>query len=297
MLTEVLISSSFFHRRARLPLVFFAVLLGVACSPLNVLNATAGSSGYRRTIDQVYGAETRQKLDIYIPAKPSANADVVIFFYGGRWQTGDKNDYRFAAAGLTAKGLITVIPDYRLYPQVDWRDFIADGAAAYRWVETNIAAHGGNPRRIFLMGHSAGAHIAAMVALDQNLRRNARSQINPCGMIGLAGPYDFLPFEDADVKQVFHSAERALETQPVFYADRADPSLLLLTGDADTSVKPRNTQRLAQTLQERGGQAQTVVYKGVGHAQILIALAPRLTFIAPVLSDALNFIRRTECKR
>ncbi|MBI3546553.1 MAG: alpha/beta hydrolase [Gammaproteobacteria bacterium] len=284
------------RRSASLYLILIIALFSGACSRLDVLNATAGSSGYRRVADQAYGSAPRQKLDIYIPTDKTANTDVVIFFYGGRWQTGDKNDYRFAAAGLTANGVISVIPDYRLYPQVDWRDFIGDAAAAYRWVEKNIAAHGGNPRRIFLMGHSAGAHITAMVALDQSLRRQAGSEINPCGMIGLAGPYDFLPFADADVKQVFHSAERALETQPVFYADRTDPNILLLTGDADTSVKPRNTYRLAQTLQDRGGKAQVIVYKGVGHAEILIALAPRLKFIAPVLSDALNFIRKTECE-
>lgn len=275
-------------------LLITAALLG-GCAPLSILNGTVGASGYRPIVDQAYGAELRQKLDIYIPANAPKNADVVVFFYGGRWQTGEKNDYRFVAAGLSKNGFITVIPDYRLYPQVDWRDFIADAAAAYRWVETHIAEQGGNPRRIFLMGHSAGAHMAAMVALDETVRAQAGSRVRPCGLIGLAGAYDFLPFEDADVKQVFSSAKQPMETQPVFYVDGADPKLLLLTGDADKSVNPRNTYRLAEALLKRGGNARAITYPGVSHPGILISLAPWLKFIAPTLQDTADFIRSTEC--
>lgn len=282
------------HRRFGVALLGSTLVLG-GCAPLHVLNGTVGADGYERIVDQTYGADTRQKLDIYIPAKKPTNADVVIFFYGGRWQTGEKDDYRFVAAGLTANGFIAVIPDYRLYPKVDWREFIFDAAAAYRWVETHIAEQGGNPRRIFLMGHSAGAHIAAMVALDETVRARAGSRVQPCGMIGLAGAYDFLPFEDADVQRVFSSAKNPLETQPVFYADGADPRLLLLTGDADKSVKPRNTYRLAEAMRDRDGSAQTLTYEGVGHVGILVSLVPWLRFVAPTLQNATEFIRKTEC--
>lgn len=286
---------SVFPRRSVLYVVLIAAFLAAGCAPLNILNGTVGAGGYRRVADQAYGADPRQQLDVYIPVAKSENADVVVFFYGGRWQAGEKNDYRFVAAGLTRNGFITVIPDYRLYPQVDWRDFIADAAAVYRWVETHIAAHGGNPRRVFLMGHSAGAHIAAMLALDESVRIAAGSRTKPCGMIGLAGPYDFLPFADDDVKRVFSSATNSIETQPVFYVDGTDPSLLLLTGDADTSVKPRNTYRLAETVRARGGQVQSITYESLGHSGILISLAPWLKFVAPVLRDTTHYIRKLEC--
>ena len=283
------------QRIATLCCIIAAAVFVGGCSPFTILNASVGSSDYQRTSDQTYGSDPRQKLDIYIPSEHAKNADVVIFFYGGRWRTGDKDDYRFVAEGLAAKGFITVIPNYRLYPQVDWRDFIADAASVYQWVETHIANYDGNPRRIFLMGHSAGAHIAAMVALDQTVRNQAGSHIAPCGMIGLAGPYDFLPFEDADVREVFSSAIHPIETQPIFYADRTDPRLLLLTGDADTTVKPRNSYRLAEAMQQRGGKAQVIAYPDVAHIGIFISLARSLKFIAPTLQDTTSFIHKTAC--
>ena len=283
------------QRIATLCCIIAATAFVGGCSPLTLLNASAGSSDYHRTSDLSYGSAPRQKLDIYIPIEDAKNADVVMFFYGGRWRSGDKEDYRFVAEGLAAKGFITVIPNYRLYPQVDWQDFIADAASAYQWVEVHISAYDGNPRRIFLMGHSAGAHIAAMVALNQTVRNQAGSHIAPCGMIGLAGPYDFLPFEDADVREVFSSAIHPIETQPIFYADRTDPSLLLLTGDADTTVKPRNSHRLAEAMQQRGGKARVIAYPNIAHIGILISLARSLNFIAPTLEDTTNFIHKTTC--
>ena len=264
------------------------------CSPLSVLNATVGSN-YQQTANQAYGPNPRQKLDVFVPAKPVANADVVVFIYGGRWQFGSKEEYRFVADGLAAKGLITVIPDYRLYPQVDWRDMIADTAAAYRWTETHIASLGGNPRRIFIMGHSSGAHLAAMVALDAKVRLQAGASRAPCGVIGLAGPYDFLPIEDADVQQVFKTANPLIESQPIYYVTDKAPPMLLLTGAADTTVKPGNTDRFAAAIQARGGIAEVKHYPDVAHIGIMLALARSLSFMAPTLQDSASFIQRTAC--
>lgn len=269
-------------------------LITGACSPLGLLSATAGSN-VRQTADQAYGDEPRQTLDIYVPNGPVENADVVIFMYGGRWQSGSKDHYRFVAASLAKEGLITVIPNYRLFPNVDWRDLIQDSATAYHWVETHIASYGGNPHRIFIMGHSAGAHLAAMVALDASARRRAGGERAPCGLIGLAGPYDFLPIKDPDVKEVFKSAAQLIETQPIHYVDRSAPPMLLLTGADDTTVKPGNSIRLAAAVNERGGKADVVSYPDVGHVSIMLAMAPQLRFLAPTLRDALDFIRSTEC--
>lgn len=270
------------------------LLLASGCSPLSLLSASVGSN-YRQTAEQSYGADPRQKLDVFLPTHPVENADVVVFMYGGRWQFGSKDEYRFVADGLAEKGLITVIPDYRFYPQVDWRDFLADTAAAYHWVETHIASFGGNPRRIFIMGHSAGAHLAAMVALDPRLRQQAGTSRTPCGLIGVSGPYDFLPIDDADVQQVFKSAGRLIETQPIFYVDEHAPSMLLLTGEADTTVKPGNTYRMAAAVQARGGKAEVIRYRDAGHIDIMLALARPLSSIAPTLQDSVSFIQRTVC--
>ena len=289
---------SFYARRqvtrAAAVLSLGAVLMS-ACSPLALLNASAIARPYRLQADVAFGADTRQKLDVYIPTQPAPQADTVVFFYGGRWQSGKKQDYRFVAQALTAHGLIVVVADYRLYPQVEWREFVADGAAAYAWTQANIAAYGGNPRRIFLMGHSSGAHIAALVALNAAARVPAADDARPCGMIGLAGPYDFLPFKDADIQQIFSSAADPRETQPIHYVDGDDPSLLLLTGDADTVVNPRNAERLAAAMRSRGGNATLIRYAGVGHAGILTSLAPPLRFYAPVRADIVAFVRATAC--
>lgn len=270
-------------------------VLGSGCTPLGILNASVPVHTSQVIADQAYGPHPRQRLDVYIPEHPDAAGDVVVFFYGGYWETGEKSDYRFVAEALASKGFIAVLPDYRLYPQVEWRGFLKDGAAAYAWVETHIANYHGNPRRIFLMGHSAGAHIAAMVALNQALRKQAGSQIAPCGMIGLAGPYDFLPFTDPRAKEVFSAARRPIETQPIYYADASDPRLLLLAGDADTTVKPRNSVQLAATMKARGGQAELIRYKGVSHIKLLLSLAAPFRFIAPSLQDTASFIRQTSC--
>jgi len=269
-----------------------------ACSPLGLLNATVSSDGYNSTLNQAYGEQVRQQLNIHVPKTVNKDADVVIFFYGGRWQSGNKEDYAFVADAYTSNGVILVIPDYRVYPQVDWRDFIRDGAAAYQWVYENIARFGGNAERIFMMGHSAGAHISAMVAVRQSLIGSATKR--PCGFIGLSGPYDFLPIRDDDVKRVFASADDLQNTQPITFVSRGVPDMLLLHGRDDTTVKPGNSTRLAARVNQLNGRAQVKLYEGVDHIDILLSLLLSLasTFrrYSPALADSMVFIQDTRCQ-
>ncbi len=284
----------FSMRAVVIALALAGALAGSACSPLGVLSATTLSDA-QQTTAEAYGTQPRQTLDVYVPNPRIENADVVVFLYGGRWQFGSKDQYRFVAASLAARGFITVIPDYRLFPQVDWRDFVSDAATALRWVETHIAAYGGNPRRIFLMGHSAGAHIGAMVSLDAVVRAQAGLERAPCGFVGVAGPYDFLPIQDADVKEVFKSADPLIESQPIHYVDQHAPPMLLLTGADDVTVKPGNSVRLAAAVNQQGGHAGVISYPDVGHVSIMLALAPQLRFLAPTLRDTADFVRGLEC--
>lgn len=269
------------------------LLLG-ACSPLKLLNATVSNDGYTSTLNQTYGEQLRQQLNIHVPNTVKNNTDVVIFYYGGRWQSGNKEDYTFIADAFTSKELITVIPDYRIYPDVDWREFINDGAMAYQWVYDNIARFGGNPERIFIMGHSAGAHIAAMVTTRQSLIGNAGK--HPCGFIGLAGPYDFLPIRDADIKRVFSSANDLQETQPITFVSKDNPDMLLLHGLDDTTVKPGNSTRMVARVKQVGGRAQAKLYPGVDHTDILISLASTFRGYSPALADSIGFMQKTQCK-
>ena len=185
------------------------VLLLHFCSPIVALNALAPRNGIMVEKGIAYAEGQRHELDVYAPNQGGTSAPVVVFFYGGGWETGDRAMYRFLGASLAARGVVVVIPDYRLHPAVRFPAFMDDGAAAVAWAHMNAARFGGDPSRLFLMGHSAGAQIAALLALDPEYLRAAglTPEHDVCGVIGLAGPYDFLPDASAEVKAVFGPEE------------------------------------------------------------------------------------------
>ena len=267
----------------------------IACAPLDVLNATVSENDYRAVTDIAYGSGPRQKLDIYIPTAKHANGDVVLFFYGGRWQSGEKSEYRFIAEAFTSRGYITVIPDYRLYPAVHFPAFIEDGALAYRWVEQHISAYQGSAKRIFVAGHSAGAYIAAMLALDEHYLQQSGATGKPCGTIGFAGPYDFLPLDADDLIAIFQTPQHITVTQPISFVDGSENPFLLLMGNDDTTVKERNAVNLNRRILNRGGKSTLIRYDGVDHIDMLLALSSTFRSKAPALDDADRFIQKTTC--
>jgi acetyl esterase/lipase len=259
--------------------------------PLALLNATVRRWGLRITQGQNYGPQTYAKLDIYRPARPGA-LPVVIFFYGGSWRTGRRQDYKFLAAPLARAGHVVVVADYRLYPKVQYPNFLSDCAQATAWTLTHLAEIGGDPARVYLMGHSAGAYNAAMLALNQAYLRAAGADPSQlAGMIGLAGPYDFLPIKNADVIPVFASAPDDPASMPIAYARAGAPRLLLLHGAPDTLVKPRNSQALADQMTAAGGAASVKIYPDTGHIAMVLAMAPLFSSRAPVRQDIEAFIR------
>ena len=277
---------------AVLALALAGVAIAYRISPLHTFNTLAprdgGSTVAARGI--AFGSHERQRLDIYRPRIARDGAPVIVFFYGGSWNSGTRTGYDFVGRALAAQGFITVIPDYRLVPGVVYPAFLEDGAAAVRWVRENIAEHDGDPDRIVLMGHSAGAYNAAMLALDPRWLGQDRSAIR--GMVGLAGPYDFLPLDTPATRAAFGQEENLAETQPVTHASASAPPLLLLTGEDDRTVRPRNSESLARALTEAGGKAEVVRYDGVDHIAIVAALSRPLRRRAPVLEDAVRFARR-----
>jgi acetyl esterase/lipase len=215
----------------------------------------------------------------------------VVFFYGGRWATGGKADYRFVGQALAAQGFITVIPDYRLYPEVRFPAFVEDGAVAVAWVRRNVGRFGGEPWQIHLMGHSAGAHIAALLALDRHYLAAAGVEPGtPKSFIGLAGPYDFLPPTDETMKRIF-AADDLATTQPITFANGSAPPAFLLHGEDDRTVLPRNSERLAAALAGAGSRAELKLYPGLDHVALVAALATPLRRLAPVLDDVSAFLR------
>jgi acetyl esterase/lipase len=264
--------------------------MGFLPRPIDLINKTVGLAGVKLARGLGYGQDRRQRLDVYGPKRLSENLPVVVFFYGGSWQSGDRADYAFVAALLVRQGFVVVVPDYRLYPQVKFPDFMEDSAAATAWVFNNIAAHGGDPDTIFLMGHSAGAYNAVLLALARIfLQETGIDAGRIAGVIGLAGPYDFLPLQDPALKAIFSPPVDIRHTQPITFARGDAAPLFLATGGADSKVKPRNTAALAARLRELGGTVETKVYPSLGHIGIILSLLPALGWRAPVMKDVLAF--------
>jgi acetyl esterase/lipase len=261
-----------------------------ACSPAQILNSTIPQGGLTITRDVPYGTLPRETLDIYQPVHAAAGLPVVIFFYGGSWNSGSKAIYPFLAATLARTGAVVVVPDYRLYPHVTYPAFLQDCARATAWVQAHPQQTGPGP--LFLMGHSAGAYNALMLGLDPAwLRAAGADPAAIAGVIGLAGPYDFLPITDPEIRPIFPNA--GPDTQPITYASAAAPPLLLLTGNDDHQVRPRNSIALAAAVNAAGGHAEVKIYKGLGHIGLVTAIAPAFQWRAPVLHDIVTFLRRT----
>lgn len=256
-------------------------------STVDFLNARIKLAGLTVTRGIAYGADARQQMDVYAPAGGQGRP-VVVWFYGGSWRTGRRQDYRFVGAALARAGCVAVVADYRLFPRVPYPDFVADGAAAVAHVLRHAAAWGGDPARVVAVGHSAGAYIAAMLALDAKWGVRARL----AGAAGLAGPYDFLPIRDADVQAVFAAAADLRDTQPVRYVDGANPPLLLLHGSADRTCYPRNSLALASRIRAAGGKVELRMYPGVGHIGIVLGFVPGLRGLSPALGDVAGFAQR-----
>ena len=285
-------------RKTRLSLILLAasiVACGAlaACSPLTALNALSPAGNTDTTVDIAYGSLPRLKLDIYKPAKAAAGAPVVVFFYGGNWSSGERKDYAFVGRALASRGIVAVIPDYRLYPEVSYPDFLDDSAQAVAWTARHIASYGGDPAKLFVMGHSAGAYNAAMVALDKRwLGKQGLSPDILTGWIGLAGPYDFLPIETASVKPVFHFPDTPADSQPVNHLDSKKLPALLIAANKDKLVDPkRNTASLAARLRGHGVAVTEIYYDGVSHTTLVGSIAAPLRSLAPTLDAIDQFVQ------
>jgi acetyl esterase/lipase len=236
-------------------------------------------------------------LDVYTPRR-ARNATVIIFFYGGRWQGGQKGWYRLLASTFVSRGYLFVVPDYRLYPEVKFPEFLRDAADAWRWTKQHIGQFGGDQQNIFLMGHSAGAYIAAMIALDpQWLAATGHAgKGEVAGLIGIAGPYDFLPLKDPIFVDIFGGSDRQ-QTQPILFANKQKAPALFLAGKNDNVVDPNNSIRLANKLQGCGNRAKARIYPRLGHISILAGFAPGLVRCFPALGHVGEFIEEARVDR
>ena len=289
---------------ARMLLILVAIVVAavavVACSPIRALNALLPSDSYELAT-VAYGAGERRQLDVYTPrataerVRPAYGWPLVVFFYGGSWNHGERESYRFVGEAMAARGILTVIPDYRLYPEVRYPEFLKDNAAAMAWALREAARLGADPKRVFAMGHSAGGYNAAMVALDPRwLGAEGLKTTQLAGWIGLAGPYEFLPIENPDAQPVFFHPNTPPESQPILYATASTPRTFLGAATEDNLVNPeRNTRQMGTKLQAAGVPVTVQFYPRTNHITLIGAFAAPLRFLGPVLDDVVDFVKTT----
>ncbi len=275
-----------------------ALSLLAGCTSLGTLKTlnslTPGDGGTVKLVSgAAFGADPLQTLDVYAPRNAS-KARVLVFFYGGSWRFGSRKDYGFVAHAFASRGFVVVLPDYRKSPPVPFPGFVEDGAAAVAWTRANIAKYGGDPARIAVAGHSAGAHIAAMVALDPKYLKAAGAPGAVKALVGFAGPYDFYPFDPGgSAERAFGRPADPAATQPITFVRADAPPSLLLTGTLDDVVRPRNAVALAAALTAKGASAQVIQYPGIGHVGLVLSLSKPFRGKAPALADSIAFLDRT----
>ena len=274
-----------------------AALLVVSCGGLafTAANVPAFFGKFERRANLAYGALDRQHLDVYVPDGAAARP-IIVFWYGGAWEHGDKSNYRFVGAKLAEAGYVAVLPDYRLYPEVRFPAFIDDGAAALAWVAAHAREIGGDPARIYVAGHSAGAHLAAMLAYDgARLERAGLAPDTIRGFIGLSGPYALTP-NDATLNTIFAAPFTPVDWQPVQLARAAAPPALLIHGEADTVVDVEHARRMARQLELLGVPVTLHTYPERGHRDPVAAFAAAAPDKLPVLDDIRRFVGEADTR-
>jgi acetyl esterase/lipase len=268
-------------------------LAASACTSVQyfLANAPTRLGAYDRVVDLKYGDDPRQRLDAYSPRK-AQNRPVVVFWYGGSWLNGAKSNYRFVGASLAERGFVVLLPDYRLYPAVKFPLFLEDAAHAVAWAQRHAAQLGGDPHRIVLMGHSAGAHMAAFLAFNHGFlaRAGARPQWIK-GLVGLSGPYALRP-NSRVLHEIFAAPYSSSDWQPVQFVDERSPPTLLFHGTQDTVVEVAHAERLRDALRAQGVPVEARILNGRKHADTVAAFALGARYRAPVLADTVRFIER-----
>ena len=267
--------------------------LAAGCTRLGFVaaNLPAAFGAHKRHADIPYGTDPQHRLDVYVPDKVSPEPrPVVLFWHGGRWRYGDKSDYRFVGAALAESGYVAVVANYRHYPEVKMPGFMDDAAQASVWASAHAREFGGDPERLYLMGHSAGAHLAALVTLDPRYFAAAGETPHIAGVIGLSGPYDFLPLLEEDVQDMFGPPPLYPDSQPINFVRAGAPRMLLVHGLADDIVLPKNSRSLAAGLSALRVPVTLKLYPKLSHADTVAVLTTLLRGRAPVLADITAFV-------
>jgi acetyl esterase/lipase len=284
-------------RRALAPLL---PALLAACSPARLAGLLTPRAGSETQAGLRYGAHPRQVLDLTRPAGAGAATPLVVFVFGGSWQSGDRGDYAFLARALAARGIAVAVPDYRLWPEARWPDFIEDAAQAVAWLRSEAGRAAGAPQGpLFVMGHSAGGFTAAALALDPRWLDVAGLTGGRAALSGgvlLAAPIRWQP-TDEPVRSIFATAPGGrIDAVPDPAMLAGAPPLLLLHGRDDVTVGPFHAVELAAAMEAAGRPVRLRLYDGVAHVGILAAMAAPVRALglarADVLEEVAGFVTR-----
>ncbi|UPG85025.1 alpha/beta hydrolase [Luteibacter aegosomatis] len=283
----------------RIPFLLFALLCLTGCHAtfFAAVNATQPGSGIVAHRDIPFAPDRDLSLDVYAPLH-AEHAPVVVYFYGGDWRFGQRGWYRWVGEALARRGVVAIVPDYRHWPAVRMDGFLRDGADAVRWAKDHAAMFGGDASDLFVMGHSSGGHIAAMLATDKQwLASVGMKPRDLSGLIGVAGAFDFLPLDEKAYLDMFgRTADEQARSQPVHFVDGDEPPALLLQGEADTEVYPAEAISLEGRYRQMGEPVELKLYPGLGHEKLVFALGP-LHRAAPVMDDVMRFIHAQTAHR
>ena len=266
-----------------------------ACSPIGAINALVRTDTYRASEGVAYGPLPRQKLDVFTPVTPAPASGwpVAVFFYGGFWTSGERADYKFVGEALAEHGVLALVADYRLYPEASYPAFLEDSAKAVAYGIEQAKALGGDPKRVFVMGHSAGGYNAAMLATQPRwLAATGHAPAELHGWIGLAGAYDFFPLEPGSpARPVFHHPDYPDHAQPINEVTAASPRAFLGGPLNDKVVSPqRSTLAMAAKLKGAGVPIELHMYEGVSHSVLIGSFARPLRGLSSALADVVAWI-------
>lgn len=237
-----------------------------------------------------FGDDARQMLDVWVPGdRGDAPLPIIVFFYGGGWESGERRDFGFVGRALAAKGFVAVLPDYRRLPDHRYPSFVDDGAAAVRWAIDHAGEIGGASARVAVAGHSAGAHIAALIAYDR--RHRVADQIGAVAL--LSGPFDFDPLAFRETREAMGDWPDKQAVMPVNFARADAPPTLVITGTGDVVVRARNSQSMARALGAKGARVELKLYRGQTHSDLIKSFSPLFRGANPVLDDVTNFLSAT----
>ncbi len=274
-------------RRFKFISVGAAALSVAACAPVSILNGITPASTFEKTKNVSYGdSSSGEVLDIYRSEKPKADAPVLMFVHGGSWDSGNKDMYKFLAEGFTKSGYDIVLPNYRLYPDAKFPNFLEDNAKAV--AHTSKAFPG---RSIVLMGHSAGGYNVLMLGLRDEYLKAAGVDLcaSVAGIVGLAAPTGIVPLKSERLIEIFPDRFTG-DDAALNNVSAPAPALFLGHGESDTSVYPQNSEALAEKVIARGGKATLKIYPGQSHTDVVKLLSRHFDDDATLKEDVVEFI-------